>query len=118
MAIACRSNVDAIHPGYGLLSENHEFAAKVRAAGIAFIGPESEVIHQLGDKVEARKTAATLGVPCVPGMSLPIDEAAALTAAERFFEQNGTSIFKAAHGGGGRHRARVMHGRRPHGRGG
>ena len=62
LAVAKQASVDAIHPGYGFLSENHEFAAKVRAAGIAFIGPEAGVIRTLGDKVEARKTAEALGV--------------------------------------------------------
>ena len=102
LAVAKQASVDAIHPGYGFLSENHEFAAKVRAAGIAFIGPEADVIRTLGDKVEARKTAEALGVPCVPGLELPEDEGAALAAAERFFAAHGTTICKAAHGGGGR----------------
>ena len=102
LEIAQRAHVDAIHPGYGFLSENAEFAAKVRAAGIAFIGPEADAIRQLGDKVEARKTAAALGVPCVPGHELPADEAEALSAAEQFFDAHGTTILKAAHGGGGR----------------
>ena len=102
LAVAKQASVDAIHPGYGFLSENHEFAAKVRAAGIAFIGPEADVIRTLGDKVEARKTAEALGVPCVPGLELPEDEDEALAAAERFFAAHGTTICKAAHGGGGR----------------
>ena len=102
LAIAKQADVDAIHPGYGFLSENHEFAASVREAGIAFIGPAADVIHKLGDKVEARKTAESLGVPCVPGMELPVDEGAAFAAAEAFFLENGTTILKAAHGGGGR----------------
>ena len=102
LEVARQAGVDAIHPGYGFLSENHEFAAKVRAAGIAFIGPEAEVIRKLGDKVEARKTAESLGVPCVPGIELPTAEDEAFAAAERFFAEHGTTIFKAAHGGGGR----------------
>ncbi|MCR9247619.1 MAG: pyruvate carboxylase [bacterium] len=102
LAIAQQAGVDAIHPGYGFLSENHEFAAKVEAAGIAFIGPKPEVIRFLGDKVEARKEATRLGIPTVPGIELPTDEAAAFAAAETFFASNGTTIVKAAHGGGGR----------------
>jgi len=102
LEVAKQANVDAIHPGYGFLSENHEFAAAVRAAGIAFIGPSADVIQNLGDKVEARKMAEELSVPCVPGMELPVDEQQALQAAEKFFTDNGTTIFKAAHGGGGR----------------
>jgi pyruvate carboxylase len=102
LRIARRAQVDAIHPGYGFLSENADFAAAVRAAGIAFVGPEAAVIRGLGDKVEARKAAQALGVPTVPGIELPLDEAAAFAAAERFFAAHGTSIVKAAHGGGGR----------------
>ena len=102
IAIAKKADVDAIHPGYGFLSENDEFAAAVRAAGIAFIGPKAEVIKGLGDKVEARKVAEQLSVPCVPGMELPSDEQQAFAAAEKFFDDHGTTIFKAAHGGGGR----------------
>ena len=104
IAIALQANVDAIHPGYGFLSENHEFASAVRAAGIAFIGPDADVIQGLGDKVQARAVAESLSVPCVPGIELPVDEEAALVAAERFFDEHGTTLFKAAHGGGGRGR--------------
>ncbi|MBK8097588.1 MAG: pyruvate carboxylase [Planctomycetes bacterium] len=100
--VARRARVDAIHPGYGFLSERDEFAAAVRAAGIAFLGPRAQVIKFLGDKVEARKEAARLGIPTVPGIELPADEGAAMAAAERFFAQHGITIIKAAHGGGGR----------------
>tara|TARA_R110002096_G_scaffold45639_1_gene122392 strand:+ start:763 stop:4260 length:3498 start_codon:yes stop_codon:yes gene_type:complete len=102
IAIAKNAGVDAIHPGYGFLSENAEFATAVRAAGIAFIGPSADVILELGDKVEARKMAEQLSVPVVPGMELPADEQQAFAAAEKFFDEHGTTIFKAAHGGGGR----------------
>ena len=111
LEIAKMANVDAIHPGYGFLSENHEFASKVRAAGIAFIGPKAEVIRFLGDKVEARKEAERLGIPTVPGIALPADEAAALVAAAEFFAANGTTIVKAAHGGGGRGMRVIEHDR-------
>jgi len=107
--IAKKADVDAIHPGYGFLSENDEFAAAVRAAGIAFIGPKADVIRGLGDKVEARKMAEKMSVPCVPGMELPSDEQQAFAAAEKFFEEHGTTIFKAAHGGGGRGMRVVRH---------
>ncbi len=102
IAVAKKANVDAIHPGYGFLSENHLFAAAVRAAGIAFIGPRAEVISGLGDKVLARNEAQRLQIPTVPGRELPTDEVQAVAAAEAFFTQHGTTIFKAAHGGGGR----------------
>ncbi|MBL9079783.1 MAG: pyruvate carboxylase [Planctomycetes bacterium] len=100
--IARRAKVDAIHPGYGFLSENHAFAAAVRAAGIAFLGPRANVIQFLGDKVEARKEAQRLGIPIVPGTELPADEAEAFRRGEEFFRAHGTTIVKAAHGGGGR----------------
>ena len=102
LAVAQRAGADAIHPGYGFLSENHAFAAAVRAAGVAFIGPSAEVISGLGDKVLARHAAARSGVPTVPGAELPLDEGEAIAAAEAFFANHGTTIFKAAHGGGGR----------------
>ncbi len=102
LAVAKAAKVDAIHPGYGFLSENANFAAAVRAAGIAFLGPRAEVISGLGDKVLARNEAERLGIPTVPGSELPVDEAAAIAAAEAFFAQHGVTIFKAAHGGGGR----------------
>src|SRR5262245_12380933 len=102
IAVAKKASVDAIHPGYGFLSENDKFAAAVRAAGIAFVGPRAEVISGLGDKVLARNEAQRLGIPTVPGSELPLDEAAATAAPEAFFAHHGTTIFKAAHGGGGR----------------
>ncbi|MFK7740553.1 MAG: pyruvate carboxylase [Planctomycetota bacterium] len=102
LEVALKAQVDAIHPGYGFLSENQEFARRVRAAGIAFIGPEADVIEKLGDKVQARHTAESLEIPCVPGLELPEDEQQAFELAEKFFVENGTTIFKAAHGGGGR----------------
>jgi len=102
LEVARRCGADAIHPGYGFLSENAAFAAAVRAAGIAFIGPEAQVIAGLGDKLSARRAAARLGVPTVPGQELPPDEAQALAAAEAFFAAHGTTLVKAAHGGGGR----------------
>jgi pyruvate carboxylase len=102
LAVARRCGADAIHPGYGFLSENAAFAAAVRAAGIAFVGPEAKVIEGLGDKLSARRAAARLGVPTVPGQELPADEAQALAAAEAFFAAHGITLVKAAHGGGGR----------------
>ena len=70
--LAKRHDVDAIHPGYGLLSERASFARKCRDAGIVFVGPTPEVIDALGDKVAARKIAEAAGVPVVPGTPEPI----------------------------------------------
>ena len=98
--LAKRNDIDAIHPGYGLLSERASFARKCREAGIIFVGPTPEVIEALGDKVEARKIAAAAGVPIVPGTKDPVrtvDEARAFTDKVGF-----PVIIKAAGGGGGR----------------
>src|SRR6476661_1580878 len=80
--LAKRHEIDAIHPGYGLLSERGSFARKCRDAGIVFVGPTPEVIDALGEKVAARKIAEAAGVPVVPGTRDPIrtvDEARAFT---------------------------------------
>src|SRR5581483_10816853 len=67
VAVARKYEVDAIHPGYGFLSENAEFARACREAGLVFIGPRSEILEQLGDKVTARKIAQQAGVPVLTG---------------------------------------------------
>ncbi|SDO29383.1 Carbamoyl-phosphate synthase L chain, ATP binding domain [Alkalicoccus daliensis] len=64
------TGADAIHPGYGLLSENPVFAERVVEEGIIFVGPEAEVIKQMGDKIQARTAMETAGVPVVPGITL------------------------------------------------
>src|SRR5258708_21396513 len=75
---AKRLAADAVHPGYGFLAENEEFAAAVESAGMKFIGPAPEQIVALEDKVEARKAASRAGVPTVPGCGEPlVDERAA-----------------------------------------
>ncbi|MBW8448201.1 MAG: acetyl-CoA carboxylase biotin carboxylase subunit [Arenimonas sp.] len=97
---AREAGVDAIHPGYGFLSENAAFAQAVEDAGLIFIGPKPEAISLLGDKVEARKVAQRAGVPTVPGSEGRIDD---LETACAIVEQIGFPVMiKAAAGGGGR----------------
>jgi pyruvate carboxylase len=98
--LAKRHEVDAIHPGYGLLSERASFARKCRDAGIVFIGPTPEAIDALGDKVAARKIAQAAGVPVVPGTPGPVKT---LEEARAFCDKVGFPVIvKAAAGGGGR----------------
>lgn len=97
---ARETGVDAVHPGYGFLSENAAFAKAVEDAGLIFIGPKPEAISLLGDKVEARKVAKRAGVPTVPGSDGRIDDLAAACA---IVEGIGFPVMiKAAAGGGGR----------------
>ena len=94
------SGADAIHPGYGFLSENAQFAESVEAHNIAFVGPKPEHIRIMGDKVEAKRTAGALGLPLVPGSDgalSSIDEAKAVAAKIGY-----PVLIKAASGGGGR----------------
>ncbi|MFD9503603.1 acetyl/propionyl/methylcrotonyl-CoA carboxylase subunit alpha [Streptomyces sp. NPDC060035] len=94
------SGADAIHPGYGFLSENAEFAQAVLDAGLTWIGPPPQAIRDLGDKVAARHIAQRAGAPLVAGTPDPVSGSAEVVA---FAEQNGLPIaIKAAFGGGGR----------------
>ncbi|CAI4450961.1 AEL_collapsed_G0018350.mRNA.1.CDS.1 [Saccharomyces cerevisiae] len=100
ISIAQKHQVDFIHPGYGFLSENSEFADKVAKAGITWIGPPAEVIDSVGDKVSARNLAAKANVPTVPGTPGPIET---VEEALDFVNEYGYPvIIKAAFGGGGR----------------
>ncbi|PIG00624.1 biotin carboxylase N-terminal domain-containing protein [Comamonas sp. 26] len=100
IAIAKRSGADAVHPGYGFLSESEAFACAVLDAGLIWIGPKPETIAKLGDKVEARKIALKVGAPLVAGTSDPVTSADEVLA---FAQQHGLPIIiKAAFGGGGR----------------
>ncbi|XP_011697909.1 PREDICTED: pyruvate carboxylase, mitochondrial isoform X2 [Wasmannia auropunctata] len=98
--VAKENNVDAIHPGYGFLSERADFAQAVTNAGIRFIGPSPKVVQQMGDKVAARQAAIEAGVPIVPGTDGPVTTS---DEALEFCMKHGLPvIFKAAYGGGGR----------------
>jgi acetyl-CoA/propionyl-CoA carboxylase biotin carboxyl carrier protein len=100
LAVAAESGADAVHPGYGFLSENAEFAQAVLDAGLVWIGPTPEAIRLLGNKITARETAVRAGAPLVAGSDGPVDSAA---EARAFAEQHGLPIaIKAAFGGGGR----------------
>lgn len=97
--IAQQTNVDAIHPGYGFLSENPTFANQCEAAGIIFIGPKSEVIEQMGNKLAARTIMEKAGIPVIPGTKHAIEnEEDAIAAAK---EIGYPVMLKAAAGGGG-----------------
>jgi acetyl-CoA/propionyl-CoA carboxylase biotin carboxyl carrier protein len=98
--IALSSGADAVHPGYGFLSESATFARRVIDAGLTWIGPSPESIDLLGDKIAARQIAASVGAPLVAGTPDPVKTAAEAVA---FAEQHGLPIvIKAAFGGGGR----------------
>jgi acetyl-CoA carboxylase biotin carboxylase subunit len=96
---ARRSGAQAIHPGYGFLSENWRFAQACEAAGLIFVGPSWRVIQQMGDKIEARRLMAAAGVPVVPGSDGPVDS---VDAARAIAARAGYPVMlKASAGGGG-----------------
>lgn len=98
--IAKSANVDAIHPGYGFLSENDQFAQAVIDAGIIWVGPPPAAINALGDKVKARHIAQKVGAPLVPGTANPVQSSDEVV---EFAKKHGLPIaIKAAYGGGGR----------------
>ncbi|MEH6782199.1 MAG: biotin carboxylase N-terminal domain-containing protein [Rhodoglobus sp.] len=100
LSIARRSGADAIHPGYGFLAENADFARAVIEAGIIWIGPSPEAIEKLGDKVSARHIAEKVGAPLAPGTLNPVSGAAEVLD---FVDLHGLPVaIKAAFGGGGR----------------
>ena len=100
LAAAAESGADALHPGYGFLSENAEFAQAVLDAGLTWIGPTPDAIRLLGNKITARETAVRAGAPLVAGSDGPVESAA---EARAFAEEHGLPIaIKAAFGGGGR----------------
>ncbi|MES2692883.1 MAG: biotin carboxylase N-terminal domain-containing protein, partial [Verrucomicrobiota bacterium] len=100
VAVAKEQKVDAIHPGYGFLSENAEFARACERAGVIFVGPRPELLDMMGDKTAARAVAQRIGVPVLPGTKDPIvDRDEALKTAKTI---GFPLIIKAAFGGGGR----------------
>jgi len=98
--VAARASADAVHPGYGFLAENADFAEAVIKAGLTWIGPSPQAIRDLGDKVTARRIATKVGAPLVPGTKDPVSGAADVLA---FAQEYGLPVaIKAAFGGGGR----------------
>lgn len=99
LAAATALGCDAVHPGYGFLAENADFSAACAAEGITFIGPRPDAISAMGNKVEARRIALELGVPCIPGSPQPVGPDEAVQVAD---EVGYPVMLKAAAGGGGR----------------
>ena len=99
VALCVREGVDAVHPGYGFLSENAKFADALEAAGVRFVGPTTDVLRRLGDKTSARELAKAAGVPVLEGTESVTDPEEAKTLAD---DLGYPVMLKAAHGGGGR----------------
>jgi acetyl-CoA/propionyl-CoA carboxylase biotin carboxyl carrier protein len=100
LSVARRSGADAVHPGYGFLAENADFARAVIDAGLIWIGPSPDAIERLGDKVSARHVAEKVGAPLAPGTLEPVEDADEILA---FVDEVGLPVaIKAAFGGGGR----------------
>ena len=107
IAVAKKSGAQAVHPGYGFLSENANFADAVAGAGLVFIGPSGAAIRKMGDKTAARKLMKQAGVPIVPGVLDPLDDA---HTARRYADEIGYPVLlKAAAGGGGKGMRLVSH---------
>ncbi len=100
LAAAAESGADLLHPGYGFLAENADFAEQVEAAGVTWVGPPPAAMRIMGSKTESRKLAVEQGVPLIPGMMDPLED---LTELEAFVDQHGLPVLlKAVAGGGGK----------------
>ncbi len=107
IAAAEVTDAQAIHPGYGFLSENADFAERVEQSGFIFIGPKAETIRLMGDKVEAIRAMKAAGVPCVPGSGGPLGDDSDVNA--RIAQEIGYPVIVKAAGGGGGRGMRVVH---------
>jgi len=101
------TDAEAIHPGYGFLSENADFSEKVHLSGFTFIGPRAETIRMMGDKIEAKKAMVAAGIPCVPGDGKPLTDDS--NANMKIAQDIGYPIIVKAAGGGGGRGMRVVH---------
>ena len=97
----------AIHPGYGFLSENADFAERVEQSGFIFIGPRAETIRLMGDKISAIRAMRNAGIPCVPGSGKPLTDD--MTENVRIAREIGYPVIIKASGGGGGRGMRVVH---------
>ena len=105
--VAKKTGAQAIHPGYGFLSENADFAERVEESGFVFIGPKAETIRLMGDKVEAIRAMKAAGVPCVPGSGGPLGDDGEENL--RIASEIGYPVIVKAAGGGGGRGMRVVH---------